>query len=179
MILMFGHMGPSKGLPIMLSAFKKIIKERGDVKLVIAGNNHPNYPGYLDEFNKNAPSKVVFKGYVPEEDLCEVFGIADVVVMPYLLALGTSGVFHLACGFGKPVVCSELPEIRELLADGAMALLAPPGDVDALKDALIEVLNNKEIADKMCKQNLKFAQKERWSTVAEAYEKTYLEIIGT
>jgi glycosyltransferase involved in cell wall biosynthesis len=178
-ILMFGHMGPSKGLPIMLSAFKKITQERGDVKLVIAGDNHPNYHGYLDKFIKNAPSKVVFKGYVPEEDLYEVFGMADVVVMPYLLALGTSGVFHLACGFGKPVVSSDLPEIRELLADGAMALLVPPGDADALKDGLIEVLNNKEIADKMCKQNLKFAQKERWNIVAQAYEKAYLEILNT
>jgi glycosyltransferase involved in cell wall biosynthesis len=178
-ILMFGHMGPSKGLPIMLSAFEKIVKERGDVKLVIAGDDHPNYPDYLDEFKENAPSKVVFKGYVPEEDLIRVFGKADVVVMPYLVALGTSGVFHLACGFGKPIVSSDLPEIRELLADGATALLVPPGDADALKDALIEVLNNKEAADKMCKQNLKFAQKERWSIVAQAYEKVYLEILDT
>jgi glycosyltransferase involved in cell wall biosynthesis len=178
-ILMFGHMGPSKGLPIMLRAFEKIIKERSDIKLVIAGDNHPKYPGYLDEFIKNAPSKVVFKGYVPEEDLCRFFGMADVVVMPYLIALGTSGVFHLACGFGKPIVSSDLTEIRELLADGASALLVAPGDADALKDALLEVLNNEEVAAKMCEQNLKFSQKERWSIVAQAYEKTYLEILDT
>jgi len=178
-VLMFGHMGPSKGLPTMLSAFEKITKERNDVQLVIAGANHPNFPGYLDEFIKNAPSKVVFTGYVPEEDLYRVFSIADVVVTPYLIALGTSGVFHLACGFGKPVVSSDLPEMREMVADGASALLVPCGDADALKTAILKVLTNKEAAAKMCKQNLKFAQKESWSIVAQAYEEVYLELLNT
>ena len=178
-VLMFGHMGPFKGLPTMLSAFEKITKERSDVQLVIAGANHPNFPGYLDEFIKNAPSKVVFTGYVPEKDLYRVFGMADVVVTPYLLATGTSGVFHMACGFGKPVVSSDLPEMRELVTDGASALLVPPGDADALKDSILKVLTNKKAATNMCKQNLKFAQKERWSIVAQVYEQTYLELLHT
>ena len=43
--------------------------------------------------------------------------------MPYLAVPGTSGVFHLACGYGTPIVASDLPEIREILADGASAVL--------------------------------------------------------
>jgi glycosyltransferase involved in cell wall biosynthesis len=105
--------------------------------------------------------------------------MADVVVMPYLIALGTSGVFHLACGFGKPVVVSDLPEMREMVADDASALLVPCGDVDALKDAVLKVLADKEAAAAMCRQNLKFAQKERWSIVAQAYEEVYLELVNT
>ena len=178
-VLIFGHMGPSKGLPIMLSAFEKITKERSDVQLVVAGADHPNFPGYLEGFIKRAPSKVVFTGYVPEEDLCRVFGMADVVVMPYLIALGTSGVFHLACGFGKPVVVSDLPEMREMVADGASALFVPPGDVEALKDAVLKVLTDKEAAAAMCRQNLKFAQKESYNIVAQAYEEVYLELVNT
>ncbi len=178
-VLMFGHMGPFKGLPVMLRAFEKITKERNDIQLVIAGANHPNFPEYLSEFVKWASPKVVFTGYVPEKDLCKVFGMADVVVTPYLLATGTSGVFHLACGFGKPVVSSNLIEIRELLEDGASALLVPPGDSDALKSAIMKVLNNKDVAFKMAEQNLKFAQKERLSIVAQVYEETYLKILRT
>ena len=176
---MFGYMGPSKGLPTMLSAFEKITKERNDVQLVIAGTNHPNFPEYLDEFIKNAPPQVVYKGYVPEEGLSQVFGMADVVVMPYLTATGTSGVFHLACGFGKPIVSSDLPEMKEIISDGASAILFPRGDVDALKTAILNVLNNKEVAANMCMQNLKFAKNESWSIVAQAYEETYLELLGT
>jgi glycosyltransferase involved in cell wall biosynthesis len=177
-VLIFGHMGPSKGLPIMLNAFQKIIEERSDVQLVVAGVDHPNYPGYIEGFIKKAPSNVNFLGYVPEEDLCRVFGMADVVVMPYLIALGTSGVFHLACGFGKPIVCSDLPEMREMEVDGASALFVPCGDVDALKDAILKVLTDKEAAAAMCRQNLKFAQKESWSIVAQVYEEVYLELVN-
>ena len=176
-VLMFGHMGPFKGLPTMLSAFETIAKERNDVRLVIAGADHPNFPGYLDQFIKNASSKVIFTGYVPEKDLCNVFGKADVVVTPYLLATGTSGVFHLACGFGKLVVSSDLPEIRELVADGASAILVPPENSDALKDAILNVLNNKEAANKMAEQNLRFAQKEPLNVVARTYEELYRDIL--
>jgi glycosyltransferase involved in cell wall biosynthesis len=65
------------------------------------------------------------------------------------------------------------------VADGASALLIPHDDSDALKTAILKILNNNEAAIKMCKQNLKFAQKETWSIVAQAYEEAYLEILHT
>ncbi|MBE3115797.1 hypothetical protein IMZ68_01200 [Candidatus Bathyarchaeota archaeon] len=41
----------------MLKAFEKISKENGNIKLVVAGSNHPNFPNYLEEFIKmNIPS---------------------------------------------------------------------------------------------------------------------------
>jgi glycosyltransferase involved in cell wall biosynthesis len=175
-ILIFGHMGPHKGLPLMLEAFKKLQTEKTNVRLVVAGTNHPNYPNYLTEFiNANLPS-VEFTGYVPQDKLSSVFEQANVVVLPYLAAPGTSGVFHLACGYGRPIVASDLPEIRELVNDRASAILVPPGDVDALKEALINVLFNQEVAEKMGKQNLAFAQRESWSAVAKAYENAYFAL---
>jgi len=178
-VLMFGHMGPAKGFPVILKAFEELMRERSDVKLVVAGSSHPNFPGYLDEFVKAAIPKVDFLGYVREEDLAYVFGMADVVVLPYLTATGTSGVFHLACGYGKPVVASDLPEIREMMAEGASALLVPPGDARALKDAILKVLFKEQIAAKMSEQNLMFAQREQWSMVAEAYEEAYLGLLNS
>ena len=142
-ILIFGHMGPHKGLPLMLEAFKKIVKEKNNIKLVVAGTNHPNYPNYLDTFVKAHIPNVEFLGYVPQEKLGSVFRRAEVVVLPYNAAPGTSGVFHLACGYGRPIVASDLPEIREMVNDGASAILVPPDDVDALKDAILTVLFNK------------------------------------
>ena len=177
-VLMFGHMGPSKGLPVMLKAFEELMKERRDVKLVVAGCSRPDFPGYLDEFVKAAIPKVDFLGFVREEDLAGLFGMASVVVLPYLTTTGTSGVFHLACGHGKPVVASDLPEIREMVTEGASALLVPPGEVRALKDAISKVLSNEKIAAKMSKQNLTFAEKEQWSMVATAYEEAYLELLN-
>ena len=176
-VLMFGNIAPSKGFQIMFQAYEEILKKRKEVKLVIAGESHPNFPGYLDELKKSAPSQVNFLGYLQEEDLASVFSRVDVVVLPYLTATGTSGVFHIACGFGRPVVASDLPEIREMVDEGASAILVPPGNADALKEAILKVLFNKELATKMSEQNLFFAQRESWSSVAKDYEEAYLSLL--
>ncbi|MFB3889440.1 MAG: glycosyltransferase [Candidatus Bathyarchaeia archaeon] len=176
-ILIFGHMGPYKGLPVMMNAFDELRQEKKNVRLVVAGTSHPNFPGFLEEFSKKRIPKVEFLGYVPEERLEQVFRMADVVVIPYFTTTGTSGVFHLACGFGRPIVASDLPEIREIIDDGASALLVPVGDVKALKEAIMTVLSDENLAARMSEQNLSFAQKESWSVVAGEYEEAYLELL--
>jgi glycosyltransferase involved in cell wall biosynthesis len=50
--LMFGHMSPSKGLPTMLEVAKRLNKNRDDFRLVVAGQDPPNFPGYLENFRK-------------------------------------------------------------------------------------------------------------------------------
>jgi len=175
-VLLFGHMGPHKGLPVMLEAFEKITQEKSGVKLLVAGTNHPNFPSYLQQFISLHVPNVEFTGYVPQDKLGSVFRRAHVVVLPYHAAPGTSGVFHLACGYSLPVVASDLPEIRELVNGGASAILVPPGDVEALKNAVLLVLFNGDVAGKMSGQNLVFAQKESWSVVGKAYEDAYFAL---
>ncbi len=176
-ILLFGHMGPHKGLPVMLQALEKIHLKDKDVKLIVAGTDHPNYPQYLDHFiSANIPN-VEFTGYVPTERLVSVFRRAKVVVLPYHAAPGTSGVFHLACGFGRPVVASDLPEIKEIVDDGASAILVPPGNIDELTNAILRVLSDHDLSVKMSRQNLLFAQKESWNVVSKEYVATYLSLL--
>lgn len=177
-ILAFGHMGPHKGLPVLLRAFEEIKREKDGINLVIAGADHPNFPGFLKSLKKNAPSDVIFLGYVSDEDVPKIFETADVVVLPYLTATGTSGVFHLACGYGKPIVASNLPEIREMIAEGAAALLVPVGDHNALKEALIKILEDDNMAADMGRRNLVFARKEGWDKVVKKYEQIYRELLN-
>jgi glycosyltransferase involved in cell wall biosynthesis len=176
-ILIFGHMGPHKGLPLMLTAFERLSKERSNVKLLVGGSNHPNFPNYLDKFIKAHIPNVEFSGYIPQEKLEPFFKMAEVVVLPYNAAPGTSGVFHLSCGYGRPVVASDLPEIREIVDEGASAILVPSGDAEALKDAILLILSDEEIASKMSEQNLNFAKTETWTVVAKAYENAYRALL--
>lgn len=178
-ILIFGHMSPHKGLPLMFEAFHKITAQKSNIKLVVAGSNHPNFPNYLENFVKAHVPNIEFLGYVPQEKLQSVFGIADVVVLPYNAAPGTSGVFHIACGYGCPIVASDLPEIREMVSDGASAILVLPENVDALQEAILSVLFNKELSSKMTEQNLNFAQRESWSSVAKAYAEAYTALLSS
>ena len=177
-LLFFGHIGPSKGLPILFSAYESLLEEVEDIKLVVAGDSHPNFPYYLREMKNVAPRGVDFVGYVREEEIAKIFSIADVVVLPYSAATGTSGVFHIACSYGKPIAATSLPEIEELVHKGACALLVPPGNHKALKEAILRIISNKRLAAKMSEQNLVFARKQEWPAVAEAYEKEYLRLLN-
>jgi glycosyltransferase involved in cell wall biosynthesis len=62
------------------------------------------------------------------------------------------------------------------LADGASAILVQPGNVKALKDAILNLLSNEKLAAEIGEKNLMFAQKESWGVVAAAYEEAYLEL---
>jgi glycosyltransferase involved in cell wall biosynthesis len=177
-ILIFGFMGPHKGFSVLLKAFQELRKEKRKLNLVVAGSNHPNFPGFLDEYIKLHIPNVEFLGYVPEENVAQIFKKADIVAIPYFTMTGTSGVFHLACGYGKPIVCSDLPEIREMLNDGASALLCPPGNVEELKNAILKILSDEKLKTEMIRRNLEFAQRESWSIVAQAFEKAYLELLN-
>jgi len=177
-ILMFGHMGPYKGLPVIIDVFSRLLNERKDLKLIVAGGSHPNFQDYLERFKKNAPPNVEFIGYVDEHRVAELFQGALVVVLPYLTATGTSGVFHLACGFGKPVVASDLPELRELVHEGASAILVPPNDAEAFASAILRLWDEPSLAEEMSKQNLSFASSESWSSVASSFERIYSELVN-
>lgn len=177
-ILLFGHMGPHKGLPVMLEAFERLSKESSNIKLIVAGTDHPNFPNYLRPFIKARLPGVSFLGYIPQEQIGRLFSSVDVVVLPYFIAPGTSGVFHLACSYGLPVVASNLPEIREMVHEGASAILLPPGDANVLAEAIMSIFTDNEKAAKMSRQNLLFAQKESWEAVAKSYEDLYIELLG-
>ncbi|MFQ5758504.1 MAG: glycosyltransferase [Candidatus Bathyarchaeia archaeon] len=173
-VLMFGHMSPSKGLPTMLEVADRLSKDRDDFKVVIAGQSHPNFPDYLDKFRGPPLPNLEFTGYIVEDRIPELFQKAFVVVLPYLTATGTSGVFHLACGFGKPIVASDLPEIRELVREGASALLVSPNDGEGFCKAILRLYDEPDLVKEMEKQNISFASKENWSEVVSSFERIYV-----
>jgi glycosyltransferase involved in cell wall biosynthesis len=177
-LLFFGHMAPHKGLPVMLEAYSMIRTERDDVELIVAGTDHPNFQGYLSNFNLESHEGVQYLGYIPDENLMKVFTDSSIVILPYLTTTGTSGVFHLACGAGKPIVSSDHPEIRELLSEGASASLARPGDPVDLKERILNLLEKPEKMEKMAQRNLSYAKTESWETVASDYVKTYKKILN-
>jgi len=176
-ILMFGHMSPYKGLDVALESYRRL-KENGDgFELWVAGESHPNFPGFLEDYKKRKVDGVRYLGYTAEGDLPELFSNADVVILPYHTATGTSGVFNLACGFGKPVVASDRPEIKELLEEGASALIIPSDDIDKLSDALIRLNKDRGLLKEISAANRKFALEHSWTLVAQKYVSLYKSVI--
>jgi len=175
-ILYIGHTGPYKDLELLFEAFKKLSQRRKDVKLVIAGASHPNYPGFLEEFESvNSRRNVEFTGYVPEDGLPSLFEKASVVILPYHTCTGTSGVAHLASSYGVPIIATDLPEFREL-ADEGCGIVLSLHDPELLAEKIEEVLDNLYLSNQLVRRNLLFAQKRTWDKIAGSFYNVYEHI---
>ena len=98
-ILAIGHWGTYKRLETLMAAFPAILKRIPNARLIVAGANHHNKPGYWEsvrEKNLSIPN-IEFRGYVPEEEIPELFETSSVLVTPYDSATGSSGPAHQAC----------------------------------------------------------------------------------
>jgi glycosyltransferase involved in cell wall biosynthesis len=176
-ILYLGHSGPYKDLTLLLDAFQTLEKKKPEVKLIIGGASHPNYPGFLEGYrSNNSLGNVRFTGYIPEDELSSVFAKANVIVLPYFTCTGTSGVAHLASSFGTPIVATDLPEFRELAREGCGMLLSPHHS-QALADTIEEIIDNPNLALKLKEQNYYFAHQRSWDIVAARFCELYEELI--
>ena len=113
-ILAFGKWGTYKKLELLIESFEEIVQRFPLARLIIAGGDHPATPGYVADvahrFSGNP--NIQFTGYVEEEQVAALFASATLMVMPYSSATGSSGVAHLACEYGLPIVCADITDFR-------------------------------------------------------------------
>jgi glycosyltransferase involved in cell wall biosynthesis len=147
-ILFFGSAAPFKGLTTLLDAYALLQRRRPRVSLTIAGADHPRFPGYLAGFQADVrarhgldPTGVHWLGPQAEAQLRALFARARLVVLPYMATTGASSVLHRAVAYGRPVVASDLPDLRAVAEEeGLLADYVPPGDAAALAQTLEALL---------------------------------------
>jgi glycosyltransferase involved in cell wall biosynthesis len=155
-ILAFGKWGTYKRLEPLMDAFETFSQQHPNVRLIVAGGNHPETPGYVESMAERMKnnSQVEFLGYVPEENVADLFRSASIVVMPYSSSAGSSGVAHLACEYGVPIVAADLPEFRDMAtAEGLAICFYEPGSTEKMADALASILEHPEWQEVMAERN--------------------------
>ena len=76
---------------------------------------------------------------------------------------------------GRAVVASRVGGIPDIAADGETALLVPPGDAGALADALVQVLSDRALAEKLGAAAR--AAVEPWLATPEEYARRTRELV--
>ena len=176
-ILYFGYSGPYKDLDMLFNTFEMLWKKRSDVKLLIAGTSHPNYPGFLKKYETEKTDAVDFMGYIPNNKLSSLFEKTDLVVLPYHTCTGTSGVAHLVSSYGLPIIATNLPEFRELTEEGCSIFLSSH-DPDEFFKKIEYILDNPDMIQKLKERNLLFVNGRTWSKVAKKFYEVYQGLIG-
>jgi glycosyltransferase involved in cell wall biosynthesis len=175
-VLAFGKWGTYKRLDLMIAAFRRVAQTMPNVQLVVAGVDHPKTPGYLASVAQRVAGDplIKFVGYVPEADLPELFQSTSVTVMPYSSSAGSSGVAHLACAYGVPIVASDIPDLRALVEEEGLAIkLFTPGDEKGLADLLLSLLASPNWLDAMAKQNFTAALRMSMPEIIRQYIRSF------
>lgn len=155
-ILAIGHWGTYKRLETLMEAFPAVVEKIPSARLIVAGANHHTRAGYWesirDKYADGLP--IDFRGYVPEEDIPDLFQSTSVLVMPYDSATGSSGPAHQACEYGIPIVCADVGDFRDMAADEDMAIsFYRIGDAADLAERLIDILQSPEKQRRMAERN--------------------------
>jgi glycosyltransferase involved in cell wall biosynthesis len=171
-ILAIGHWGTYKRLETLMEAFPMILKSVPNARLIVAGANHHTKAGYWESIQaaqlKGLP--IEFLGYVPEEDIPELFQSASVLVLPYDSATGSSGPAHQACEFGVPIVCADIGDFREMAAGEGMAIrFYEKGDAADLAKQFIVLLRSPELQRQMADHNFAAGVEMTMTSVVKNY----------
>jgi glycosyltransferase involved in cell wall biosynthesis len=134
-VLLFGLLRPYKGVDTLLRAWAGVTH----AQLWIVGRP-------MMELPPMPADATLVPRFVTDGEAAALIARADVVALPYTRTerFDMSGVLATALGAGTPSVVSDIGGFAEVAATGA-ARIVPPGDVDALREALVAMVGDPEM----------------------------------
>jgi glycosyltransferase involved in cell wall biosynthesis len=205
-LLYVGAVCAHKGLHVLLDALPAVRKRYPNFRLDIVGN--PSFPlpldwlpslgdpvemarlvrfydgkGYVWHLNEqinrlNLADSVVFSGELSREDLAQRFRLADVFVFPSLwnelFGIPTAE----AMASGVPVVTSRIAGLPEVVEHGRTGILVPPGNAEALAEAIVRLLEDENLRRSMGQAGRqRVLQHFTWDKIAQDLMHHYLSLV--
>lgn len=167
-ILFVGDLRPSKGLDVLLAAYQDGLNLP---EMVLIGKAYPETP---DRF----PPRVRVLHDWPNAAVLEAWRRSLFGVVPSLLTEAFGMVVIEAMAAGRPVVGSRIGGIPEIVRDGETGVLVRPGDVVALREALLQLSTEHALRERLGSAALVHATQFRAGSVVPRYEDVYRYVIG-
>ena len=163
-----GRLVEQKGVDVLLQAFSKVVTRIPETRLLIAGDG-PEKASLQRLMNELGLSAQVFLlGHLPRAAVEQHFAAAWVQVVPSQFAEAFGLVAVEAMMRGTAVVASASDGLMEIVQDDQTGLLVPPGDADALAEALLRLVGDRELAEQMGRAGREVA-------LAHFCEETYID----
>ncbi|HIK43916.1 MAG TPA: glycosyltransferase family 4 protein [Leptolyngbyaceae cyanobacterium M65_K2018_010] len=165
---------PRKNLAFLVSCFNQLLHEEPnlDINLVLVGA-----VGWSNEqlFEKLAASevlrsRVIFTGYVPDDELSALYTGATAFLFPSLYeGFGLPPLEAMQCGV--PVITSNTSSLPEVVGDAG--IMIDPTDEDALCQAILNLVNNEQLRAELSQKGLERAKQFSWAKCAEQTVEVY------
>ncbi len=172
-----------EGLPMLLQALPKIRQQHADIKVLLVGGGPQNEALKQQVKALAIEDYVVFTGRVPHEQVNKYYDLIDILVYPRLSMRLTELVTPLkpleAMAQGRLFAASDVGGHHELIKDGVTGRLFKAGDVDALADTVVDLLDNQAQWPQLKQNGRKFIEEERnWRTSVSRYQSVYESLLN-
>jgi len=184
LMLFVGNLEPRKQVDVLIRAVVEVRRRIPAAELVIVGSGES--AGVLDQTeallrltrNLDLLAAVHFVGRVDEQRLLDYYAAADVFALPSSSeAQGIVALEAMACGL--PVVATAVGGLLETVDDGRTGHLVPSGDVAALAEGVLALLENEPYRQEIA-ANARMAVEQdfSWPHAVAATIEVYRDVLG-
>jgi glycosyltransferase involved in cell wall biosynthesis len=144
-VLLFGALRENKGAHLAIAAIQQLYKEEVPIRLTIAGavlnRNERSYWDCCQEMIQRCPQPIrVIEGFIPDEQLPELFANCHCFLLPYTQFFSDSGVGSIALANGRPVIGTKSGGLAALLQASNGGVIIEEASANAVATALRHAL---------------------------------------
>jgi glycosyltransferase involved in cell wall biosynthesis len=153
-----GRLVPEKGVGVLLLAFRDVVKEIPDARLLILGGGPERKELEGRAADLGLEARVKFFGHLAPAEAEEVLASAWVQAVPSRWREPFGNVAAEAMMRGTAVVASASGGLAEFVQEGETGLLVPPGEAAPLARGLVRLLLDRGYAERMGQHGREFAR---------------------
>lgn len=177
-IFFIGRLVPEKGIDTLIRAFGRVADQIPDGKLVIGGRGPQEKDLRKLAESLGLSDRVVFTGFISDRTRDRLLHWAEAAVFPSTYE--PFGIVALeAMAAGTPVIVSNVGGLAEIIEDGYNGRKIEAGDVNGLAAALLNVLQDPEMAARLRSQAYQDIEaRYTWRRIAVQTAAVYQEALG-
>jgi glycosyltransferase involved in cell wall biosynthesis len=170
-----GNTDPKKNTKGTLKAFSDFLKKTGsDIQLVMLDYDRQELEAILNDIDDiNLINRIILTGYVVNTDLPAIYSQCEIFLYPSLReSFGIPMLEAMACGV--PVITSNTSSMPEVAGDAA--ILIDPFNPAEITDAMMQILEDKELRSNLIKKGLIRAAAFSWKAMAQNVLEIYRQM---
>jgi len=176
-VLWVGTLEPRKNLPLLLEAFRAVVRAGLPERLVIVGpDGWRGGPRAVAAAAEDLGDRVQFTGAIRADRLTALYRGASTFAFPSIHEGFGLPVLE-AMAQGVPVICSDIPVLREV--GGAAARFVSPTDVGAWGETLVGLLGDEPERARMAAASRDWASEFTWERCIRRTRVCYQEVLGS